>query len=219
MNPTDYDTPFQYCPELKEEYLIELAQNILKVVERTANDLNSKQDDNYTRETCIFGRVRQLFIQLDMDKSKPWVIVPSKSMDYVARVCGVPIRVFKDDPASPRKKKVFFRNEFEQHQLSLFAEEEANNGGSSITWRLFIQAPATVSNKGDELEDLEDDYRVVFVGYNSYSNEIKAMWQSTTEARDTLHLINDELPEAKPVRKQPLKPKDIGKDSTASGNE
>jgi hypothetical protein len=216
MNPQDYDSPFTYCPELKEEYLAELAQNMLKVVEDTINTLSTKFDDNYTLETCIFGRMRQLFISLDKDTSKPWIEIASPTMDYVPRICNIPVRVFKDDPVNPRKKKMFYRNDCEQHQLSLLLDDEESVDASKISWRLFIQAPATIDNKGEELEDLEDDYRVVLVGYDIITNAIMAMWQSETTAKDTLHLVDIELPEAKAVTRQSIMPK--GRD-TVNGNE
>lgn len=218
MNPIEYESPFTYCPELKEEYLAELAQNMLKVVEETINDLSTKLDDNYTLETCIFGRMRQLFMLLDRDTSKPWIKIASPTMDYVPRICNIPVRVFKDDPLKPRKKKIFYRNDCEQHQLSLLFDEEETVVASQLSWRLFIQAPATIGDKGDELEDLEDDYRVVLVGYDITTNAIKAMWQSQTIAKDTLHMVSDDLPEAKPITRQPIVPKGIEKEM-ASGDE
>jgi hypothetical protein len=215
MNTPEYDVPFKYCPDLKEEYLIELAQNILKVVEDTTNTLSTPFDDNYTLETCIFGRMRQLFLALDKDKSKPWVKVASHTMDYVPKICGIPFRVFKDDPTNPRKKKMFHRNDCENQQLSFFLEDQKSDDLRQISWRIFIQAPATIDNKGVELEDLDDDYRVVIMGYDAITNEPVAKWQSDTTARDTLHAIDDELPIATTVTRQAIKPKD--KD-VASGN-
>jgi len=216
MNPQTFESPFKYCSELKEEYLIELAQNMLKVVEDTNNALISEYDDNYTLETCIFGRMRQLFLSLDKDTSKPWITVVSPTMDYVPKICNIPVRVFKDDPMSPRKKKMFFRNDCEQHQLSLMLDEQENNDVSQLSWRLFIQEPATIDSKGDELDDLEDDFRVVLVGYDMITNAIIAMWQSETAAKDTLHLVDIELPEAKAVTRQSIMPR--GRD-TVNGNE
>jgi hypothetical protein len=216
MNPQEYESPFTYCPELKEEYLIELSQNMLKVVEDTINSLNTPLDDNYTLETCIFGRMRQLFILLDKDSSKPWVKIASPTMDYVPRICNIPVRVFKDDPIKPRKKKIFYRNDCEQHQLSLLFDDEETVVASQLSWRLFIQAPATIDDKGAELEDLEDDYRVVLVGYDIVTNAIRAMWQSQTTARDTLHLVSDDLPEAKSITRQPIVPKSTEKEMASS---
>jgi hypothetical protein len=215
MNTAEYDLPFKYCPELKEEYLIEIAQNMLKVVEDTTNTLSTQFDDNYTLETCIFGRMRQLFLALAKDASKPWVEVASPTMDYVPRICKIPFRVFKDDPTNPRKKKMFHRNDCENQQLSLLLEDEESSNASQISWRIFIQAPATIDNKGIELEDLEDDYRVVVMGYNAVTNAIVAKWQSDTTAKDTLHLVDNDLPTATTVTRQLIKPK---QNDVASGN-
>lgn len=216
MNPQDFESPFTYCPSLKEEYLVELAQNMLKVVEDTTNALDSEYDDNYTLETCIFGRMRQLFLALDNDASKPWIEVASPTMDYVPKICNIPVRVFKDDPMQPRKKKMFFRNDCEQHQLSLLLDDEESLDASKLSWRLFIQAPATNDTKGEELDDLEDDFRVVLVGYDIMTNAMTAMWQSETTAKHTLHMVDIDLPPAKTVTRQSIVPK--GRD-TVNGNE
>ena len=123
MNLDEFDSPFKYCPELKEEYLEEIAQLMLKVVDDTLSDISNPLDDNYTLETCIFGRIRQMFLSLDKDTSKPYIKVTSPTMDYVPRICNIPVRVFKDDPVTPKKRKVFYRNECEQHQLSLLKDK------------------------------------------------------------------------------------------------
>jgi len=130
-------------------------------------------DDKYTFETSLFERMRQLFFQLHYDTEKPWVKLSSLSMDYVAIICNIPIRIFKDDPVNPKKMKVFFQNDCEQKQLSLlFEDNELDEMMGRLAWRLLIQAPAT---EGDELEDLEDDYHVVLVGYNSETKSIVSM--------------------------------------------
>lgn len=217
MQIANYESPFELCPDLKEEYLEELSKEILHVVELTMLSHNTAYDDNYTVETSIYGRTRQLFLQLGMDASRPWIKVKSKTMDYVASICNIPVRVFKDDPISPRKKKIFFKNDCEQNQLSLLFEEQDSELASQLIWRLFIQAPATFVEEGGELEDLEDDFRIVLVGYNSMSGEIRAMWQSKSTANMIPVAINDELPAAKVVERRAVKPKGVDSD-LASGD-
>lgn len=211
-----YDSPFELCPELEEEYLEDLSKEILRVVELTMQSHNTSYDDRYTIETSIYGRTRQLFLQLGRDESRPWITVKSKTMDYVPSICNIPIRVFKDDPINPRKKKIFFRNNCEQNQLCLLFEEQDCEYASQLTWRLFIQAPATFDDEGGELEDLEDDFRIVLVGYNSSNGEIKAMWQSKSIANTLPVAINDELPTAKVVERRTIKTKDVDSDLASS---
>lgn len=203
-----FDSPLMYFPELKEHYLEALSREMLKVVEMTLSSHNTPYDDNYTVETSIFGRTRQLFLELSRNQKWQWLSVASKGMDYVPKLCGLPVRVFKDDPISPRKQKIFFKNDCEQHQLSLLFENEETIHAGQLTWRLFIQDPATVDFKGDELEDIEDDYRVVLVGYNLVTKEIQSMWQSKAVANITLHSVDTELPVAKPITRKTAIPKE-----------
>lgn len=180
----------------------------------TLNSHNTPYDDNYTVETSIFGRTRQLFLELSRNQKWPWLSVASKGMDYVPKLCGLPVRVFKDDPISPRKQKIFFKNDCEQHQLSLLFEDKETVHAGQLTWRLFIQAPATAEFKGDELEDIEDDYRVVLVGYNLVTKEIQSMWQSKAVANTTLYPVDTELPTAKPITRKAAIPKEDIKEVT-----
>jgi len=209
MIAKEYKTPFEYCPELDESCLDELSQKILEIVDNTVNTTHvGAYHDNYTVETSIFGQVRQLFISLDKDKSKSWIKLTRRAMDYVPVVFGLPIRVFRDDPKAPKKSKIFFQNTSEQCQMTMFFMQSEDDDAASLVWRLFIQEPATM---GSDLEDLEDDYRVVLVGYDQYSNEIKAMWQSQTVIRGELHVVNDDLPEASTVARQSVVSKVIEK--------
>ena len=206
MTPTEYDSPFTLCPNLKESYLEELAKEMLSIVELTLETNNTTFDDKYTFETSLFGRTRQLFIQLGSDPKKPWINLPSQTMDYVASICNIPVRIFKDDPHNPKKIKVFFQNSCEQNQLLLFENDELEMAGS-LVWRLLIQAPATEDKKGDELEDLEDDYRVVLVGYKPASKSIVSMWKSEATAKIPVIGGFEELPEEKQIERNPIRKK------------
>jgi len=208
MSSAELESPFELCPELDEAFLDELSFMILKVVEMTMQNLNSNFDDNYTRETCIYGRVRQLFLQLARDASKPWLTVKSKTMDYVPSICNIPVRVFRDDPLNPKKKKVFFKNDCEQSQLALLLDDFDTQLASQITWRLFIQAPESNLENG-ELEDLEDDFRVVLVGFSAMTGEIRSMWQSKSASRAVPYAIDAELPEANILERKPVKSKEV----------
>ncbi|EGR2722892.1 hypothetical protein HJ201_24190 [Vibrio parahaemolyticus] len=209
MNIEQFESPFVLCPELQEEHLEFVSKRMLQIVEMTLQSNSSEYDDNYTFETSIFGRTRQLFFKLAEDKSIPWLTIASKTMDYVPKICTIPVRVFKDDPSNPKKGKVFFKNDCEQSQLTLFDDLEGNS--IDLTWRLFIQAPATVEDTGNELEDLEDDYRVVLVGYDSITKQMKSVWQSNSTARHVPYPVEDALPapaEVKKVEIEPLRDKE-----------
>lgn len=197
----DYISPFELCPELDESYLEDLSAKMLSIVEATLETNTLEYDDNYTFETSLFGRMRQLFIQLDKDANRPWIRLSSQSMDYVARICNLPVRVFKDDPYSPKKIKVFFQNVCEQSQLSLL-EEDNIELASSLAWRLLIEAPA--ASKIEDLEDLEDDYHVVLVGFHPTTKSIVSMWRSTTITNIPTKLVNDDLPQTKEIERKPV---------------
>lgn len=203
MTPPEYESPFTLCPSLKEAHLEELAKEMLSVVEITLKTHATPFDDKYTLETSLFGRIRQLFIQLSTDINKPWIKLPSQTMDYVPTICNIPVRIFKDDPLNPKKLKVFFQNDCEQHQLLLFEDTEHEMTGA-LAWRLLIQEPATEADKGDELEDLEDDYHVVLVGYNSATKSIVSMWRSEAVAKTPMIGDFNELPKEKPVERKPV---------------
>ena len=83
---------------------------------------------------------------------------------------------------------------------------------------MFIQSPATIDDKGEELEDLEDDYRIVLVGYNTTTNAKIAVWQSKASVRESIHGVSDELPSAQQVTKRDIVPKD-NDINTANGDE
>jgi len=200
MTPTEYESPFALCPSLKEANLEELSEKILAVVEMTLMTHATPFDDKYTVETSLFGRVRQLFIQLSNDANKPWIKLPSQTMDYVPTICNIPVRVFKDDPSHPKKIKVFFQNSCEQDQLQLF-EVNQFEMATSLVWRLLIQEPAT---EGGDLEDLEDDYHVVLVGYHPVTKSIISMWRSEAVARAPVLGDFDELPKEKQVERKPV---------------
>lgn len=208
----EYESPFVICSALKEEYLELLAKDMLKVVEKTLASNTGEYDDSYTFETCLFGRMRQLFLRLHSDKGRPEIRLASQSMDYVPRISNIPVRVFKDDPHSPKKMKIFYQNGCEQQQLSLLFEEDEFDSAGSLAWRLLIEAPATVHNAGNELEDIEDDYHVVLVGYHPISKTIVSMWRSTSVVNTPIHSVDDILPEEKRVERRlgALRPLDTG---------
>ncbi|NOX67424.1 MAG: hypothetical protein GXO85_16890 [Chlorobi bacterium] len=200
MTTCEYESPFTLCPSLKEAHLEDLAKEILAVVELTLNTHSTEFDDKYTLETSIFGRIRQLFIQLGNDSSKPWLKLPSQTMDYVPTICDIPVRIFKDDPFNPKKMKVFFQNSCEQHQLSLFEDIDTDFAGS-LAWRLLIQEPAT---EGDELEDIEDDYHVVLVGYNPATKTVSSIWRSESVAKTPVVGDFEDLPEEIIIDRKPV---------------
>lgn len=203
MSTIEYESPFVLCPTLKETHLEELSKEILAVVEITLKTHTTPFDDKYTFETSLFGRIRQLFIQLGNDINKPWIKLPSQTMDYVPTICNIPVRIFKDDPLNPKKMKIFFQNNCEQYQMLLF-EDDTSEVTQTIAWRLLIQEPATAADKGNELEDLEDDYHVVLVGYNPVTKSIISMWRSQAVAKTPIIGDFDELPKEVHVERKPI---------------
>lgn len=202
MASSEYLAPFQFFPDMEEHHLNDLSSEILKVVHATVKSHNTDWDDSYTFETSVFGRVRNLFIHLHEDKSRPWIKVVNKGMDYVPNIFGMPVRVFRDDPHSPQKQKVFIKNGSEQHQLALLFDEDNTAEAGQLTWRIFIQEPDELNLQSEDVEGMLNDYSVEFAGYNPLTKEVVSKWQSRSVIAKPLFEVGVDLPAAKAVQRE-----------------
>lgn len=183
--------PENFYPELSDNRLRAIAIKLLDIRYSTFREMNSLFDDNYTRETAVFGRSRNMLIDLALSGQHDWMSLKHAGMDITFNIGPVPCRFFRDDPNSPGKAGFFKRNAVDD----LFAVDEQD----PVMWRFIVDKALT--------EDDED--RVFFVGYNVYQEKI-AEWMYRTSA-PTLHTVDKDVPTAAEI---PPALVDVREDST-----
>lgn len=168
--------PTTFYPELSDDRLRVIAVKLLDVRYSTFREMNSPFDDNYTRETAVFGRSRNMLIELALGSQYSWMSLKHAAMDVTFNIGQVPCRFFRDDPNSPEKAGFFKRNAVDD----LFAIDEQH----PVMWRFVVDKALT--------EDDED--RVFFIGYNVYQEKVcEWMYRGSTP---TLHTVDQEIPVA-----------------------
>jgi hypothetical protein len=168
--------PTAFYPELSDDRLRVIAVKLLDIRYSTFREMNSPFDDNYTRETTVFGRSKNMLIDLAMGRQYGWISLKHAAMDVTFNIGQVPCRFFRDDPNNPEKAGFFKRNAVDD----LFALDD----GHPVMWRFVVEKALT--------EDDED--RVFFVGYNVYQEKVSE-WMYRASA-PTLHAIDQEIPTA-----------------------
>lgn len=168
--------PVTFYPELSDDRLRAIAVKLLDLRYSTFREMSSEFDDNYTRETSVFGRSKNMLIQMAMSGQYDWMSLKHAAMDVTFNIGQVPCRFFRDDPNSPGKAGFFRRNLVDD----LFATDERH----PVMWRFVVDKALT--------EDDED--RVFFVGYNVYQEKISE-WLYQASA-PTLHSVDQNMPAA-----------------------
>jgi hypothetical protein len=168
--------PAAFYPELSNDRLRAIAVKLLDIRYSTFREMNSPFDDNYTRETAVFGRSRNMLIDLALSSQHDWMSLKHAAMDVTFNIGQVPCRFFRDDPNSPEKAGFFKRNAVDD----LFATDEQY----PVMWRFVVDKALT--------EDDED--RVFFVGYNVYQEKISE-WMYRASA-PTMHAVDKDVPAA-----------------------
>jgi len=171
--------PSNFNRSLADDRLRIIAAALLEVRHDTLVLLSSPYDDNYTRESTVFGRQRNLLIEMAMGPENDWMTLAHAGMDLTFFIDEVPCRFFTDDSETPRKGGFFKRNAVD----SLFASDDR----LPVMWR-FVVEPALS-------EDGED--RVLFVGFNVYQEKV-SQWVFRP-SMPTLHSVGDEPPVATPL--------------------
>lgn len=166
--------PTAFYPELSDDRLRIIAVKLLDIRYSTFREMNSPHDDNYTRETAVFGRSRNMLIALAMGRQYSWMSLKHAAMDVTFNIENVPCRYFRDDPNHPEKAGFFKRNAVDD----LFALDVAH----PVMWRFVVEKALN--------EDDED--RVFFVGYNVYQEKVSE-WMYQTSA-PALHAVDQETP-------------------------
>jgi hypothetical protein len=185
--------PVAFYPELSDDRLRIIAVDLLDIRYSTFREMNSPFDDNYTRETAVFGRSRNMLIDMALNGQHDWMSLKHAAMDVTFNIGQVPCRFFRDDPNSPEKSGFFKRNAVDD----LFAMDEQH----PVMWRFVVDKALT--------EDDED--RVFFVGYNVYQEKVSE-WMYRASA-PTLHAVDKDVPAAAEI---PPAFVDVREDDSAS---
>ncbi len=185
--------PTKFYPDLSDERLRIVAARLLDIRFTTLQEMNSQFDDNYTRETVVFGRSRNMLINLALSGEYEWMSLRHAAMDITFNIGEVPCRFFRDDPNYPAKRGFFKRNEVDD----LFAIDEQY----PVMWRFVIEKALT-----DEDED-----RVLFVGYNAYQEKVSE-WMYRSPAH-MLHSVDQDTPAAAEILPAPV---DVREDRPAT---
>ncbi len=165
--------PSQFFPELEDSRLRVIAEALLDQRYATLRDLVSPYDDSYTRESTVFGRSRNLLIEMAGGKYH-WLTLKHAGMDVTVAIERVPCRFFRDDPDNPEKAGFYKRNAVDQ----LFDVDETK----PVVWRFVIEQAMTE----------EDEDRVHFIGYNAFQEKV-SQWMFRP-SRPTMHAVDQDIP-------------------------
>lgn len=172
-----YRHPSSFYPDLTDDRLAKIAEPLLDIRYSTIREMASPFDDTYTQETAVFGRSRNMLIQLCMGGKYDWLSLASPGMDVTFRIGNVPCRFFRDDPDLPGKPGFFKRNAVDD----LFSPDE----NDPVMWRFVVERALT--------EDDED--RVFLIGYNAFQEKI-SQWGYGSSG-PILHSVDSDVPKAK----------------------
>lgn len=183
---------------LTEERLTAIGQRLLEVRHNTIRQLSGELDDDYVRETAVFGRSRLMLIGMALNSQFPWLRLASHTFDVTAEIEGIPFRFFRDDPNKPEKLNFFRRNLVDD----LFDTDDT----APVLWRFVIER--TID------EDAED--MVHFVGYNVYQERV-AHWTLTKGAAARLSSVDRDVPPSKPLPSPTVELRDDDADEQQAG--
>lgn len=192
-----YQHPSLFYPELTDDRLARVAESLLDIRYSTIQDMSSPFDDAYTRETAVFGRSRNMLIQLCMSGKYEWLSLASPGMDVTFCIGNVPCRFFRDDPEFPEKPGFFKRNTVD----GLFSLDE----NDPVMWRFVVEKALTE----------EDEDHVFLIGYNAYQEKV-SQWAYGSSG-SILHSVDSVVPEEKelPPAEVDVREDVIRKDSDA----
>ena len=166
--------PSSFYSELSADRLRIIADALLDLRYETIQQMSTEHDDNYTRETAVFGRCRNMLIGLARSGRYSWFSLSHAGMDFTTNIGTVPCRYFKDDPDHPEKGGFFKRNAVDD----MFAIDDKE----PVIWRFVVEMALT-----DQDED-----RVVFAGYNVYQEKVSE-WILDVPT-PALHSVDKQIP-------------------------
>ena len=168
--------PSTFYPELTNDRLTDIANELLDLRHETLSALSSEWDDAYTKESAVFGRCRNRLIGLC--KERDWLSVSPAGMAVTLCIGKkVPFRFFRDDPENPRKRGFFKQNRTDD----LFPVDMV----TPVMWRFIIDRAMT--------EDDED--RVYFAGFNELQDKV-SLWEHKPGISSP-YAVDDTAPKSK----------------------
>jgi len=151
--------PSSFDPALTDAILGFFARNILEVYDSTLATLQTQDDNNYVRGTATFGRTHQRFLNLILNHQCPTpVTLLDRSLKLTFQIGESECRFFEDDYLHPRKSG-FFKRSANYELFSIDSDFPAY-------WSFVIVRSET----------LDDEIRIVFVGYNLYHQPV-SFWE------------------------------------------
>ncbi|MBJ6610545.1 MAG: hypothetical protein JG718_09325 [Candidatus Thiothrix moscowensis] len=197
MTEQEHTHPSEHSSDLKQEYLEELCNEILSVVEQALVTAGTEHDTAWTRGTLAYGRVQGFFQQLQKSQRKPWVTLANKTMDFTFKIGSTNIQFVMDDPFAPKKPHRLKANSVEQMSLELESEPNV------VAWRLFVDR-----NYDAEFLDLN----AFLVGFDINQNPV-CIWRHDEIA--TVPMKTSERPAEVVIEDAPLQRR-ISKNKPAS---
>ncbi|KAA5952040.1 MULTISPECIES: hypothetical protein [unclassified Pantoea] len=183
----NYRSPWDFYPQLNEDRLSLIAEELLQVLDRTYEQLSTAHDDNYTRGTCTFGRQRQMLIALCLSGQHHWLQLTHPGMDVTFNIENIPVRFFADDPENPKKPGFFRRNEVDQ----LFEPQLT----TPTLHRFIVEKP--------EFEG--EGARVHFIGTNALDEIVSKWTYGDGRTPPVLHSTDDTPPSSVSIELDPIK--------------
>lgn len=172
--------PTDFYDVLTDERLSAIAVRLLDLRHTTTRELSTDLDDNYVRETAIFGRSRNMLIGMALNTQFPWLRLCHAALDITAEIEGIPFRFFRDDPNNPTKLGFFKRNEFDD----LFEPDDK----LPVLWRFVVERA--------ESEHGED--QVHFAGYNAFNDKV-AQWTLRSGSSSRLVGVDLNVPPSREI--------------------
>lgn len=124
--------PSTYAPDLQQERLVKLCNEVLKVVEEALLTASTDNDTPWTRGTLVYGRLQGFCQNLPKTQTMPWLQLVKNTMDFTLKIGETYIQFVTDDPFAPKKTHRIKSNNLEQMNLELKTDLEV------VTWRLFV---------------------------------------------------------------------------------
>lgn len=186
--------PSEYHPDLIEERLQFVASKIMEQVHLTYETNSATYDDVWTQGCVIFGRVKNLLIDLARFSGPQWLGLVKEGMDVTPTIGKVPFRFATDNPEAPKKQKILAQNqaEFSQFELAFESADDFLYSQEVSKWRWYIK-------KAHSEEDIPS---VHFVGLDCFDTPV-CTWKFD-ETVPQLHSVDGHTPKAKPISEAPV---------------
>lgn len=181
--------PVHFKSELSNDRLTIIAEKLLDIRYSTIQEMNSPYDDNYTHETAVFGRSKNMLIELSKSRQYDWLSLAHAGMDVTFKIGSIPCRFFRDDAQSPEKSGFFKRNAVDD----LFELDDQD----PVMWRFVVEKALTQ----------DDEDRVYFLGFNVYQDRISEWIYKGSIS--TLHSVGDNAPSAAEIPRANVTVRDL----------